>query len=58
MQPYKTFSMRFKLPLEAQTLLALQWPDFMLPPRDLSFFAWSVLFIGYCPGRLLPDPTF
>lgn len=40
----------FHLPLEAQTLLALQWPDFMLPPRDLSFFAWCVLFMGYIRG--------
>lgn len=48
----------FKLPLEAQTLLALQWPDFMLPPRDLSFFAWSVLFIGYCRGAYYPTQHF
>ncbi|MEQ1637012.1 MAG: NAD(P)/FAD-dependent oxidoreductase [Methylococcales bacterium] len=48
----------FQLPLEAQTLLALQWPDFMLPPRDLSFFAWSVLFIGYCRGAYYPTKHF
>ena len=30
---------QFQLPLEAQTLLALQWPDFLLPPNQLSFYA-------------------
>lgn len=48
----------YQLPLEAQTLLALQWPDFMLPPRDLSFFAWAVLFIGYCRGAYYPTQHF
>ena len=47
-----------QLPLEAQTLLASQWPDFMLPPRELSFFAWSVLFIGYCRGAYYPTKHF
>lgn len=49
---------QFELPLAAQTLLALQWPDFMLPPRDLSFFAWTVLFIGYCRGAYYPTHHF
>jgi phytoene dehydrogenase-like protein len=49
---------QFKLPLAAQTLLALQWPDFLLPPRDLSFFAWAVLFIGYCRGAYYPTHHF
>ena len=48
----------YRLPLEAQTLLALQWPDFMLPPRELSFFAWTVLFIGYCRGAFYPTKHF
>ena len=49
---------QFQLPLPAQTLLALQWPDFMLPPRDLSFFGWAVLFIGYCRGAYYPTKHF
>lgn len=49
---------QFQLPLAAQTLLALQWPDFMLPPRDLSFFGWAVLFIGYCRGAYYPSKHF
>ncbi len=48
----------YQLPLPAQTLLALQWPDFMLPPRDLSFLAWCVLFIGYCRGAYYPSKHF
>jgi phytoene dehydrogenase-like protein len=48
----------FNLPQEAQTLLALQWPDFMLPPRDLSFFAWVVLFSGYGKGAYYPTHHF
>jgi len=40
----------FGLPLPAQTLLALQWPDFMLPPDQLSFIAWVMLFSGYVRG--------
>ena len=49
---------RFALPPEAQTLLALQWPDFMLPPRRLSFFAWVMLFAGYCRGAYYPTRHF
>ena len=49
---------RHRLPLEAQTLLALQWPDFMLPPRDLSFFAWTLLFCGYMRGAFYPTRHF
>ncbi|MCK4843051.1 MAG: NAD(P)/FAD-dependent oxidoreductase [Methylococcales bacterium] len=48
----------FKLPLEAQTLLALQWPDFLLPPKKLSFFAWVTLFTGYCRGAYYPTHHF
>ncbi len=47
-----------QLPLPAQTLLALQWPDFMLPPRDLSFLAWVSLFTGYCRGAYYPEKHF
>jgi hypothetical protein len=46
---------RFSLPQAAQTLLALQWPDFMLPPQELSFFAWVMLFTGYQGGAYLYD---
>ena len=49
---------RFQLPLEAQTLIALQWPDFLLPPNQLSFFAWLMLFSGYCRGAYYPDHHF
>lgn len=45
---------RFGLPPEAQALLALQWPDFMLPPAQLSFFAWVKLFAGYARGAFYP----
>jgi len=48
----------FNLPLEAQTLLALQWPDFLLPPNKLSFFAWITLFTGYCRGAYYPTHHF
>lgn len=48
----------FKLLLEAQTLLALQWPDFLLPPGKLSFFAWVTLFTGYCRGAYYPTHHF
>ncbi|MCA9659991.1 MAG: NAD(P)/FAD-dependent oxidoreductase [Myxococcales bacterium] len=49
---------RFDLPLPAQTLLALQWPDFLLPPARLSFFAWVMLFVGYCRGAYYPERHF
>jgi phytoene dehydrogenase-like protein len=49
---------RFALPKEAQTLLALQWPDFMLPPAELSFFAWVMLFAGYMRGAYYPTHHF
>jgi len=48
----------FGLPLEAQTLLALQWPDFLLPPGKLSFFAWVMLFSGYMGGAYYPTRHF
>ncbi|HMV65953.1 MAG TPA: NAD(P)/FAD-dependent oxidoreductase [Myxococcota bacterium] len=48
----------FRLPAEARALLALQWPDFMLPPRDLSFFAWVMLFVGYTRGASYPTRHF
>ncbi len=48
----------FGLPLEVQTLLALQWPDFLLPPNKLSFFAWVALFTGYMAGAYYPTRHF
>ncbi len=48
----------FRLPLAAQTLLALQWPDFLLPPNKLSFFAWVALFTGYMGGAYYPTRHF
>jgi all-trans-retinol 13,14-reductase len=49
---------KFGLPREAQTLLALQWPDFLLPPGKLSFFAWVLLFTGYMRGAYYPTHHF
>jgi phytoene dehydrogenase-like protein len=49
---------QFKVPLPAQTLLGLQWPDFMLPPSQLSFIAWVGLFDGYQRGAFYPTRHF
>jgi phytoene dehydrogenase-like protein len=49
---------RFALPAEARALLALQWPDFLLPPGRLSFFAWVKLFAGYARGAYYPKHHF
>ncbi len=49
---------QFGLPKEAQTLLALQWPDFLLPPNQLSFHAWVLLFTGYQKGAFFPTLHF
>ncbi len=49
---------QFHLPKPAQTLLALQWPDFLLPPEQLSFYAWVVLFTGYQEGAFYPSQHF
>lgn len=49
---------KFKLPQEAQTLLALQWEDFLLPPNQLSFYAWVILFTGYQKGAFYPTQHF
>ncbi|MFT4628599.1 MAG: all-trans-retinol 13,14-reductase [Myxococcota bacterium] len=48
----------FGLPLEAQALLGLQWPDFLLPPNQLSLFAWTLLFVGYQRGAYYPTRHF
>jgi all-trans-retinol 13,14-reductase len=48
----------FDLPPAAQTLIALQWPDFLLPPDRLSFFAWAMLFAGYQRGAYYPTHHF
>jgi all-trans-retinol 13,14-reductase len=49
---------KFQLPQAAQTLLALQWPDFLLPPNQLSFYAWVALFRGYQAGAFYPTQHF
>ena len=46
------------LPIEAQTLIALQWPDFLTPPKNLSFLAWTGLFSGYSNGAYYPTKHF
>ncbi|NJN07735.1 MAG: NAD(P)/FAD-dependent oxidoreductase [Richelia sp. RM2_1_2] len=49
---------KFKLPQAAQTLLASQWQDFLLPPNQLSFYAWVILFSGYQEGAYYPTHHF
>lgn len=49
---------QYGLPQAAQTLLALQWPDFLLPPDQLSFYAWVILFTGYQEGAFYPTQQF
>jgi len=49
---------RYRLPLPAQTLLASQWVDFLLPPEKLSFYAWVMLFTGYQRGAYYPTQHF
>lgn len=49
---------RFQLPVAVQTLLASQWPDFLLPPDQLSFYAWVILFTGYQQGAFYPTKHF
>lgn len=46
------------VPMEARALLALQWPDFMMPPGRLSFLAWVMLFCGYSRGAYYPTHHF
>ncbi len=48
----------FKLPKMAQSLLASQWPDFLLPPSHLSFYCWLILFDGYMRGAYYPKHHF
>lgn len=48
----------FKLDQRVQALLASQWPDFLLPPNRLSFFAWVMLFTGYQRGAYYPTHHF
>jgi phytoene dehydrogenase-like protein len=48
----------FQLPLACQTLLASQWPDFLLPPNQLSFYCWLILFDGYMRGAYYPERHF
>lgn len=48
----------FHLPAPVQGLLASQWHDFLLPPRELSFFAWVMLFTGYQRGAYYPTHHF
>ncbi len=49
---------KFKLPQAAQTLLALQWFDFLLPPAQLSFYAWVALIKGYQAGAFYATQHF
>lgn len=47
-----------KLPKILQTLLAGQMVNYMLPPKDLSFFAFALLFNGYSEGAYYPKKHF
>ena len=49
---------RFDVPAPVQAVLASQWPDFLLPPEKLSFFAWVLLFTGYQRGAYYPTRHF
>lgn len=49
---------KFNLPTPVQTLLALQWPDFLLPPNQLSFYAWVILLTSYQEGAFYPTKHF
>jgi len=49
---------KFKLPKASQSLFASQWPDFLLPPNQLSFYAWVMLFTGYQKGAYYPSHHF
>ena len=44
-----------KLPKILQTLLSGQMINYMLPPKDLSFFAFVLLFNGYSKGAYYPE---
>lgn len=48
----------FHIPLPAQSLIASQWQDFLLPPNTLSFYAWLSLFDGYMNGAYYPEHHF
>lgn len=49
---------KYQLPKTIQTLLASQWPDFLLPPNQLYFYCWLVLFDGYIRGAYYPKKHF
>lgn len=44
-----------QLPKIVQTLIAGQMINYMLPPKDLSFFAFALLFNGYSKGAYYPE---
>lgn len=47
-----------KLPKILQTLIAGQMINYMLPPKELSFLAWVLLFNGYSKGAFYPEKHF
>ena len=51
------FSDRFKLPQAAQTLLASQWQDFLLPPNQLSFYALGHFCLQHIKKALIIQHT-
>lgn len=44
-----------KMPKLLQTLISGQMINYMLPPKDLSFFAFALLFNGYSKGAYYPE---
>ncbi|WP_310483230.1 hypothetical protein [Chamaesiphon sp. VAR_48_metabat_403] len=36
----------------------IYWPDFLLPPERLSFYAWVILLTGYQEGAFYPTQHF
>jgi len=48
----------FDIPKEAQTLMGLQWPCFMLPPKKVSYLAWVGLVHGYHGGAYSVSRSF
>ncbi|MBA3604218.1 MAG: NAD(P)-binding protein, partial [Parachlamydiaceae bacterium] len=46
------------LPKILQTLVAGQLIDYMLPPKELSFFVWAALFNAYNAGAYYPTKHF
>jgi len=47
-----------QLPALLQTFLAGQLLNYLLPPKNLSFFVWAALFMAYNKGAYYPNKNF